>query len=139
MNIKIFRNEKMRMDPVPSLSQHVHGVEIKLEQTDVSDNSDINLVYPLPGTQTDSLSLSTECSTSIGEPVAKKQRLSESEIENIIMGAELSDLHINLAQRVIKEQFPHINGLESILLQSKQHTLTEDMVKNKLQIIHYLQ
>ena len=55
MNIKIFRNEKMRMDPVPSLSQHVHGAEIKLEQTDVGDNSDINLVYPLPGTQTDSL------------------------------------------------------------------------------------
>ena len=83
--------------------------------------------------------MSTECSTSIGEPVAKKQRLSESEIENIIMGAELSDLHINLAQLVIKEQFHHINGLESTLLQSKQHTLTEDIVKNKLQIIHYLQ
>ena len=32
MNIKIFRNEKMRMeslDPVPSLSQQVHGSEIK--------------------------------------------------------------------------------------------------------------
>ena len=139
MNIKIFRNEKMRMespDPAPSLSQHVHGAEIKLEQT---DNSDINLDDPLPSNPTDSLSLSPGCSTSIGEPVAKKQRLSESEIENIIMGAELSDLHINLAQRVIKEQFPHINGLESTLLQGKQHTLTEDMVKNKLQIIHCLQ
>ena len=55
------------------------------------------------------------------------------------MGAELSNLHINLAQRVIKEQFPHINGLESTLLQGKQHTLTECMVKNKLQIIHCLQ
>ena len=82
------------------------------------------------------LSLSTECSTSIGEPVAKKQCLSESKIENIIMDV---DLHINLAQRVIKEQFPHINGFESTLLQGKQHTLTEDMVKNKLQIIHCLQ
>ena len=85
INIKIFRNEKMRMeslDPVPSLSQHVHGAEIKLEQTDVSDNSDINLVDPLPGNQTDSLSLSPECSTSIGEPVAKKQCLSKSEYHN---------------------------------------------------------
>ena len=55
------------------------------------------------------------------------------------MGTELSDLHINLAQRILKEQFSHINGLESTLLQGKRQTLTEDMVKNKLQIIHCLE
>ena len=52
------------------------------------------------------------------------------------MGAELSDRHINLAQKILKEQFPNLNGLNSTLLQLKQQKLTEDMVKNKLQIIH---
>lgn len=58
------------------------------------------------------------------------------------MGTELSDLHINLAQRIFKEQFSHINGLESTLLQGKKKkkfTLTKHMVKNKLQIIHCLE
>ena len=35
----------------------------------------------------------------------KKQKLNDSEIENIIMGVELSDLHINMAQRILKCQF----------------------------------
>ena len=70
------------------------------------------------------------------EPLAKRQRLSDPEIEELIMGAELSDRHINLAQKILKEQFPNLNGLNSTLLQLKQQKLTEDMVKNKLQIIH---
>ena len=70
------------------------------------------------------------------KPLAKKQKLDDSEIENIIMGVELSDIHINLAQRFLKHQFPGLNGLESTLFQDKEHTLTEDNVKNKLQIIH---
>ena len=141
MNIKILKkeNENMRVeppDPVPSSSQSVHRVEIKIEETSISGNSDKDLVDPLPGIQADSSSLST---ASTIEPIAKKQRLSDPDIESIIMGAELSDLHINLAQRILKEQFSHINGLESTLLQGKRHTLTEDMVKNKLQIIHCLE
>ena len=55
------------------------------------------------------------------------------------MSDELLDLHINLAQRILKEQFFHINGLESTLLQGKKHTLTDNMAKNKLQIIHCLE
>ena len=77
--------------------------------------------------------------STVGEPIAKKQRLSDPDIEGIIMSAELSDLHINLAQRIIKEQFSHINGLESTLLQGERYTLMENMVKNKLQIIHCLE
>ena len=45
------------------------------------------------------------------------------------MGAELSDKHINLAQRFLKEQFPQLNGLNSTLLQLKQQNFTESMVK----------
>ena len=141
MNIKILKiqNKKVKVeppDPVPSSSQSVHGNDIKVEETSISGNSDNNLVDPFPGFLEDSSSLLT---ASIGEPRAKKHRLSDPDTENIIMGDELSDLHINLAQRIIKEQFSHINGLESTLLQGKRRTLTEDMVKNKLQIIHCLE
>lgn len=70
------------------------------------------------------------------KPLVKKQKLSDLEIENIVMGVELSDMQINLAQRVLKQQFPELNGLESTLYQNKQQFLSEDNVKNKLQIIH---
>ena len=141
MNIKILKkqNEKVKAEPldlVPSSSQSVHGNDIKVEQTSISGNSDNNLVDAFPGIQADSSSFLT---ASIGEPITKKQRLSDPDIESIIMGTELSDLHINLAQRILKEQFSHINGLESTLLQGKRQALTEDMVKNKLQIIHCLE
>ena len=55
------------------------------------------------------------------------------------MGDELSDTHINMAQNLLKAQFPLLNGLKSTLLQGKQQTFTEDEVKNKLQIIHCLE
>ena len=55
------------------------------------------------------------------------------------MGNELSDTHINMAQSLLKAQFPLLNGLKSTLLQGKQQTFTEDEVKNKLQIIHCLE
>ena len=48
------------------------------------------------------------------------------------MGVELSDMQINLAQRVLKQQFPESNGLESTLCQNRQQFLSEDNVKNKL-------
>ena len=70
------------------------------------------------------------------QPPAKKQKLSSKEIEDIIMGNELSDFHINMAQNLLKAQFPWLNGLKPTLLQGKQQTFTEDEVKNKLQIIH---
>ena len=70
------------------------------------------------------------------QPPAKKQKLSSKKIEDIIMGNELSDLHILMAQNLLKAQFPWLNGLKSTLLQGKQQAFTEDEVKNKLQIIH---
>ena len=44
------------------------------------------------------------------KPLKKKQKLHNSEIECIIMGVELSDLHINMAQRILKHQLPGLNG-----------------------------
>ena len=70
------------------------------------------------------------------KPLSKKRRLSDPEIEDLIMSAELTDRPINLAQKILQEQFPHLNGLNSILLQLRQQKFTETMVRNKLQIIH---
>lgn len=67
------------------------------------------------------------------------QKLSSKEVEDIIMGNELSDLHINMAQNLLKAQFSCLKGLKSTLLQGKQQTFTQDEVKNKLQIIHCFQ
>ena len=55
------------------------------------------------------------------------------------MGVELSDSHIAASQKILKNWFPHLNGLESTLSQLKKCAVTEDKVKNALQIIHCLQ
>ena len=55
------------------------------------------------------------------EPPPKKRKLSEIDIEGIIMGKELSDADINLAQRLLKAQFPELGGLQSSLLQHKRY------------------
>ena len=88
MNIKILQNQNDKVkveppDPVPSLSQSVHGNDIKVEQTSISSNSENNLVDLFVGILADCSSLST---ASIGESRAKKQHLSDPDIANIIMG-----------------------------------------------------
>ena len=70
------------------------------------------------------------------QPQAKKPRLADVEVEKIIMGVRLSDIHINMAQKLLKDQFCSLNGLESTLLQAKEVSHTEEMIKNKLQIIY---
>ena len=69
------------------------------------------------------------------EPPPKKRKLNEVDIEQVIMGEELSDLHINLAQQLLSSQFPEMGGLRSTLLQQKEIRALEK--KNRiLQIIH---
>ena len=46
-----------------------------------------------------------------------KKRGKHFDAECILMGEELTDLEINFAQQLLKEQFKHINGLHSTLLQ----------------------
>ena len=70
------------------------------------------------------------------EPPHKKRKLSATEIEKVIMGEELSDIHINLAQRLLRAQFPELNGLLSTLLQGKETSVIEKKEKKMLQIIH---
>ena len=52
------------------------------------------------------------------------------------MGEELSDIHINLAQRLLREQFPELCGLLSTLLQGKETSVIEKSDMKMLQIIH---
>lgn len=66
----------------------------------------------------------------IDGPPAKKKKFNT---ECIIMGQELTDLEINFAQRLLREQFHHINGLQSTLLQEKN--VKGISSKNRLQII----
>ena len=67
-----------------------------------------------------------------------KKRLKKFEEETIIMGERLTDVEINLAQRILKSQFPNISGLHSTLFdlfQCKPCTATDQISKNKLQIV----
>ena len=52
------------------------------------------------------------------------------------MGAELTDLEINFAQQLLKQQFKDINGYCSTLLQEKATNLTTSSMANRIQIIH---
>lgn len=55
------------------------------------------------------------------------------ELDSIIMGEKLSDLHINHAQDLLKLQFPELNGLESV---NKDEFKSSIETHNKLQILH---
>ena len=70
----------------------------------------------------------------VHSPLKKRSKVFDS--EGIIMGNELSDNEINLAQQLLKEQYNKLNGLQSTLLQSKQLNLIENETRNKIQIIH---
>jgi len=52
-------------------------------------------------------------------PQKKRTKLVDS--ERIIMGEELTDLEINLAQQLLKKQFPNLNGFTSTLLQVRTY------------------
>ena len=45
--------------------------------------------------------------------------LSRKDLQIILGGKELSDLHIDAFQNLVKMQFPHIGGLQTMLLQTK--------------------
>ena len=62
--------------------------------------------------------------------------LRNSDKDIVISGGWLSDLHINYAQRLLKRQFPKLNGLKLTLYQSKEQPKEERELENKLQIIH---
>ena len=63
--------------------------------------------------------------------------LREEEYRRIAAGEMLSDLSMYLAQRILKNQFPTLNGLQTTLLQQKTNSATStELNRNSLQIIH---
>ena len=60
--------------------------------------------------------------------------LSTEDKAGIISGQQLNDKHINFAQKLLKAQFPCLNGLRSTLLQSHKQSLPES--EQVVQIVH---
>ena len=59
-------------------------------------------------------------------PAKKKTKI---DTECIIMVERLTDLEINFAQQMLKEQFHHINGLQSTLLQERYVKTSKEVKK----------
>ena len=66
-------------------------------------------------------------------PPTKKSRL---HYEAIIMGEMLSDIHINMAQAVLKVQFNKLNGFKSTLYHGKEVKWMEEKITMKVQIVY---
>ena len=64
-----------------------------------------------------------------------KKRYMRFDKESIIMDKQLTDLEINYAQRLLKAQFLHLNGLQSTLLQQKLILATDKVNENKILIV----
>ena len=88
------------------------------------------------------LHLKEECEATEDEvPETKKMKLFGSETlidwqRDIIKGEMLSDIPINVAQRLLKKQFPYLTGLQPTVYQQKNQIAGGTMVENQLQIIH---
>ena len=59
--------------------------------------------------------------------------LTENDKHTIESGKCLADQHMNFAQRLLKHQFPKINGLRLTLLQEQSHSLA---TSNAVQLLH---
>ena len=103
--------------------------------TSIHENFSTDQEFQRSHRSTDPLPVVTIHEESIDEPLPKKRKLSEIDIEGIIMGKELCDADINLAQRLLKAQFPELGGLQSSLLQQKKIPIPEKKEK-MLQIVH---
>lgn len=63
--------------------------------------------------------------------------LTKTDKDHIMAGEKLNDLHIDVAQALLKQQFPSISGLQSPLLQQKKHFKVQVQdSKQQIQIIH---
>ena len=62
--------------------------------------------------------------------------LSRKDMQQILGGKELSDLHVDAFQNLVKTCFPHIHGLQSTLFQLKSPLQCQEPGAKCLQIIH---
>ena len=119
-----------------ALSVKIKAIVLEDSTATLSESNASSSQYPEKSVTVDG---SETCITASDiEPAQKKRKLSDSYVEKVIMGEELTDVHINIAQNLLKKQFPNLSGLQCTLLQPKE-TSTIDIKANKmLQIIHCL-
>ena len=91
-------------------------------------------VCPLGGSVS-TVDVTAHCSTQVDQSPPKKKQKSFCE-EEIIMGQELSDLEINLAQELLRIQYPKLNGLQSTLFQERKKLFLKNFLTNCIQIVH---
>ena len=67
------------------------------------------------------------------KPPVKKQKCGthDEKTKGIISGDILSDIHINLAQQLLKQQFPHLNGHQVINCCTQDHWIVASTVRCK--------
>ena len=73
------------------------------------------------------------------EPSRKKTRTwidQDVDTETIRNGKKLTDCHVGFAQQLLKQQFPHLNGLQPTVLQAKKTLGVRKPLPNQLQVIH---
>ena len=75
------------------------------------------------------------------QPCGKKPRSDTNitqmiDVASITRGEKLSDLHMSYAQKLLKQQFPHIDGLQPTVFQTKMTTVDKEKSTHKMQIIH---
>jgi len=58
-------------------------------------------------------------------------KVRKHDFEQIIMGEMLSDIHINAAQTLLREQFQKLNGFQCTLYQSKKLKWADEQITNK--------
>ena len=111
-------------------------IKVKTEPIDnqpVSDASDCEIKVKTE--HIDSKPVKTHLPQDNGKTWVKVKDISLTYHDKDILekGEKLSDKHINLTQRILKEKFPKINGLRLTLLQDKSH---KEPTNNALQIFH---
>ena len=130
---------EVKIDPIdnePLNDTSDHEIKIKTEPIDnqpVSDTSDREIkVMTEP---IDSKPVKTHLPQDNGKTWVKVKDISLTYHNKDILekGKKLSDKHINLAQRILKQKFLKINGLRLTLLQDKSH---KKPTSNALQIFH---
>lgn len=65
----------------------------------------------------------------------QKKKAKCMDLERILMGEELCDIEINVAQNLLKAQFKELNGLTSVninIIPRKKVQLTESLIQNKV-------
>ena len=119
----------------PSEKELRHPPLQTVVKEEILDETEIEKIENQPQSPTDTTHKEAEvvpdpgtCSCS---PPRKKQKI---DMECILMGDELTDMDINFAQQLLKQQFKHVNGLHSILLQEIDLALTASLLQNRIQI-----